>query len=415
MTAVTRARLRRKPAKVPKRAPREGWARLWPVIQVAFALAVFGSALLAVMPPQSYRLFQARLIASEGSAWVWLAAFLALTTARPGRRGAIVALMAIISMALTTLPVLRASASSTTLGDAFGRAFGPLPVRGPAASSRRSPVVLADLFGGLGLPEMQPRTMVYATIDGQELLLDILTPPGAYRPSAPGVLMIHGGGWSGGARTEFGGLGRYLASRGYVVISMDYRLAPAWRFPAARDDVAVAVQTIEARAAEFGLDAQRLVLLGRSAGGQLALLHAYAAHDPAIRGVVSFYGPTDLVYGYEHPADPKIYDSTAALTRYIGGPLADQMPAYRAASPIEFARAQSPPTLLVHGVPDELVEVEQSRRLNRRLAELGVKHLLVELPWASHGCDVFLRGPCGQVSTFAVEQFLARVLAPPRN
>jgi len=415
VTAVTRAQLRRKPAKAPKRAPRGQWARLWPVVQVASAVAVLGSALLAVVPPQSYRLFQARLVASEGSAWVLVAAVLVLATARPGRRGAIVASMAVVSIAASSAPVLRASASTARLRDAIGQAFGPLPVPLPAAVSRRAPVVLTDLIRGLGLPDLQPRRMVYATIDGQELLLDILTPPGADRPAAPGVLIIHGGGWSGGARTEFGGLGRYLASRGYVVISMDYRLAPAWRFPAARDDVAAAVQTVEARAAEFGLDGRRLVLLGRSAGGQLALLHAYSSHDPAIRGVVSFYGPTDLVYGYEHPADPKIYDSTAVLTRYIGGPLVDHLPAYRAASPIECARAESPPTLLVHGVPDELVEVEQSRRLDRRLTKLGVAHLLVELPWASHGCDVFLRGPCGQVSTFAIEQFLARVLAPLRR
>jgi acetyl esterase/lipase len=409
VTPVTRARFRRKP---PKAARRGRGARLWPIVQIAFAVATLGSALLAVLPPQSYRLFQARLTASEGSAWVMIAALLALASARPGRRGAIVASMAVVSIAASSVPILRAYAAAATLRDDIAQALGPLPARLPAAMSRKAPVVLADLVGGVGLPEMQPRTMVYATIDGRELLLDILTPPGADRPPAPGVLVIHGGGWAGGARTEFSGLARYLASRGYVVISMDYRLAPVWRFPAARDDVASAVQAVEAHAGEFGMDPHRLALLGRSAGGQLALLHAYAAHDPAIRGVVSFYGPTDLVYGYEHPADLKVYDSTAVLTRYIGGPLADQVRAYRAASPIEFAGAQSPPTLLVHGVPDELVEVEQSRRLDRRLTELGVKHVLVELPWASHACDYFLRGPCGQVSTFAVEQFLARILAP---
>lgn len=257
--------------------------------------------------------------------------------------------------------------------------------------------------------------MVYETLDRAEYLLDIYTPPGGSGTPAPGVLVIHGGSWHGGTRTEFDGLSRYLAARGFVVISMDYRLAPAWTFPAQRDDVLAAVKAIETRAGEMGLDPDRLVLIGRSAGAQLALLHAYAAHDPAIKGVVSFYGPTDMVYGYEHPADPRIYDSTTVLTRYLGGALSDQMANYRAASPIDFAGPQSPPTLLIHGTPDELVEVEQSRRLDRRLTELGVTHLLVELPWASHGCDYFLRGPCGQVSTFAVEQFLARVLAEPRK
>ena len=414
MRHVTKARLRRTPAaaRSGRARPGSGWARVRATIQVTFALAVLGAALLAVLPPQSYRHFEARLVASEGSVWVLLAAFLALATARPGRRGAAVALMAIAAMAVTSVPVLRGYAAAASLRDDIARAFGPLPGRLPAAMSRRAPIVFADLVGGLGLAELQPRTMVYATIDRSELLLDIYTPPGGDRAPAPGVVVIHGGGWHGGDRTEFDGLSRYLAARGYVVVSMDYRLAPVWRFPAQRDDLATAMTAIETRAGEMGLDPTRLVLLGRSAGAQLALLHAYATHDPAIKGVVSFYGITDMVYGYENPADAKIYDSREVMREYIGGPLAAHVAAYRASSPFESAGATSPPTLLIHGAADALVEAEQSRRLDRRLSEIGAKHLLVELPGASHGCDYFLRGPCGQVSTFAVEQFLARVLAP---
>ena len=229
------------------------------------------------------------------------------------------------------------------------------------------------------------------------------------------MLVIHGGGWSGGARSEFSGLSRYLAARGYVVASLDYRLAPRWPYPAAPDDVAAAIAALKAHAPDIRLDVARLVLLGRSAGAQLALLAGYTSHDPAVRGVVAFYGPTDLAYGYEHPAPIKVFDSNAALERFLGGSLAERTQTYHDASPYAFVSAGTPPTLMIHGEVDELVEIEQSRRLERRLTELKVPHLLVELPWASHGCDYFLRGPCGQISTFAVEEFLARILPIPAS
>jgi acetyl esterase/lipase len=71
----------------------------------------------------------------------------------------------------------------------------------------------------------------------------------------------------------------------------------------------------------------------------------------------------------------------------------------------------TPPTLLVHGRKDEIVWVEQSRRLDARLAEASRPRFLLELPWATHGCDFTLAGPCGQLTTYAVERFLAAVTA----
>ena len=97
-------------------------------------------------------------------------------------------------------------------------------------------------------------------------------------------------------------LNAYLAARDYVVVSINYRLAPKWKFPAGRDDVLAAIAYLKVYGREFGVDATRLALLGRSAGGQLALLAAYTAGEPAIRGVVSVYGPTDLKFGYDRPA-----------------------------------------------------------------------------------------------------------------
>jgi hypothetical protein len=78
-------------------------------------------------------------------------------------------------------------------------------------------------------------------------------------------------------------------------------------------DVGHALDFLKANAVRFDIDATRIVLLGRSAGGQIALSAAYGLRNPAIRGVVSFYGPTDLVWGYQHPSRRWVLNSTRAL------------------------------------------------------------------------------------------------------
>ncbi len=132
-----------------------------------------------------------------------------------------------------------------------------------------------------------------------------------------------------------------------------------------------------------------------------------------VRGVIALYPPTDLVWSWDHPTNPRVLDTPGVLRDFLGGSPAERPDAYRAASPLGLATASAPPTLLVHGGRDELVFARQSQRLAERLAELRVPHLLVELPWATHGCDANLDGPSGQLLTFSVERFLAAV-APPR-
>jgi acetyl esterase/lipase len=224
--------------------------------------------------------------------------------------------------------------------------------------------------------------------------------------------VINGGGWQSGDSREFAALNGYLAARDYLVFSINYRLAPKWKFPAGRDDVLSSIAYVKVYAKELGLDPSRLALLGRSAGGQLALLAAYTANEPSIRGVISVYGPTDLQYGYEHPASKRLVDTRGVLEAYLGGSPAKADDVYFAASPINFVNPASPPTLLIHGMHDGHVSPEESARLEARLAKSNVKHLFLRLPWATHGCDWSFSGPCGQVTTYAVEQFLDRVMKP---
>jgi len=210
-------------------------------------------------------------------------------------------------------------------------------------------------------------------------------------------------------RTDLAPLNRYLAARGFGVAAISYRLAPDHPHPAASEDVSAAIAYLKTNAGKFGIDPSRMVLIGRSAGGQLALLEAYRGNDPAIRGVVGFYAPSDQKYGYDHPSKPRVFDSRGILEGFLGGTPATVPEAYASSSPINYVGSHTIPTLLIHGTRDELVFPAQSQRLAERLAAAGRQHLYLEIPWGRHGCDFNFSGPCGQMSTYAIERFLAAV------
>src|SRR5262249_13532576 len=158
-----------------------------------------------------------------------------------------------------------------------------------------------------------------------------------------------------------------------------------------------AIAYLKVHAAELGIDPTRMALLGRASGGQLALLSAYTAGEPSIRGVVSLYGPSDLRFEYDHPVSKQLLDTRAALENYLGGSPTKAEGQYYAASPINFVTASAPPTLLIHGLRDQHVKAEETERLDAKLKQVGVKHYFLRLPWATHGCDWSLHGPCGQI------------------
>ncbi|MBM4133820.1 MAG: alpha/beta hydrolase [Nitrospira sp.] len=326
-----------------------------------------------------------------------------------GRLGRVLALAGAV---LLLSPLLRALLVAEQLEQDLAAALplSPAPSSGRGVvSAGRQPLQFTHLLAGVAQEPVQHSSLVYAAPAGEPLRLDLYRSANLSSP-APAVIVIHGGSWQSGDRGQLADLNRHLASRGYVVAAVGYRFAPRWPFPAARDDVRAAVSFLQTHASDLGLDPQRIVLLGRSAGGQLALLVAYTAGDPAIRGAIAFYAPADLRYSYEHPGNPLVLDSRGVLTAYLGGSPEERPEAYAAASPLNFVGAGTPPTLLIHGERDELVKPIQSERLAARLAHAGRSLFLLRLPWATHGCDINFSGPCGQLSTYVVERFLAAVV-----
>ena len=159
---------------------------------------------------------------------------------------------------------------------------------------------------------------------------------------------------------------------------------------------------------EWSLDMDRVALLGRSAGGQIALA---AAHDAqplsGIKGVIVFYAPNDLFFSWRVPGPKRVIDSRRLLRQYLGGSPAEVSERFTQASPLLRAGARSPATLMIHGGRDELVWSIHENRLSEKLKAAGVAHYYLDLPWATHGCDYNFSGPCGQISTYAIERFLA--------
>lgn len=368
---------------------------------ILFALTLAGVAVFTVAPVPKRVPWQLGLLAGEyGYRLAGLPVLLALVT---WVAADCVGTMEVVTWALCAL--------------ASGLLF--LPVAVARALSRKVRAELADVFGPVAGPgaefslrrlwaraprELEPHTFEIAP----GLPVDFF-PAATTAGRAPCVVLIHGGGWDAGDRKQMPELSFWLARRGIAVAAVSYRLAPQNTWPAPREDVLSALAWLKARASELAIDPLQLVLIGRSAGGQIALAAAYTADDPAIRGVVGLYAPSDLVFGYEHAEEDDAIKSPTLMRQYLGGTPANARSAYESASALNFVNAATPPTLLLHGKLDRLVWHRHSERLAAKLHEAEVPYAFVSLPWATHAFDYHLNGPGGQITTLTVEWFVKAV------
>lgn len=302
-------------------------------------------------------------------------------------------------------------------------AFGLLikPVVEAAMLGQRLPARLETAFGPARIdqPAFSPGRLFFrrppvATVTTHEyapgLRLDLRRPAETAGP-APVVIVIHGGGWDGGDRNEVTGFNDWLVTQGWAVAAIDYRLAPAHPWPAQREDVQAAIAWLKDNGAELGLEANRLVLFGRSAGGQIASAVGYGTRDPAIRGVIALYAPFDMEFAWSVSREDDALNSLNLMRQFLGGPPDEsRREVYRSASAQDLLQpGRTPPTLLLHGSLDTLVWRRHSERLAARLAEAGVPHTFIELPWAVHAFEYNPHGPGGQITTFACAWFLHRL------
>lgn len=230
--------------------------------------------------------------------------------------------------------------------------------------------------------------------DAKENVLDLYLP--STGENHPVVLLIHGGGWTGGSRTSKReiSVAEGLAAEGFAVASIDYRLAPKYQWPTQLSDIHAALKFLADHAGEYKLDMSRLALFGGSAGGHLALMTAYTQEEnpglPKIRAVVAFYPITDLrtrrktdKFGVSSDA---LNDGTAL--KLLGCSREADPERWKQASPASHVQPSVPPTFLAHGQKDQTVNWEQSAELADLLEKARVPHEFILIKDAGHTFDL---------------------------
>jgi acetyl esterase/lipase len=234
------------------------------------------------------------------------------------------------------------------------------------------------------LSESIIKNVAYGSDAAQKM--DIYLPAGRTSSATKIMVLIHGGGWTAGDKSEFDPYISQLKQRlpGYAIFNINYRLANnnTNRFPAQENDIKAAIDFIAARLAEYHVS-ENLVLMGFSAGGHLALLQGYKHTSPIKpRAVISFFGPTDLVDMYNNPVS--MY-APLLLEALIGSKPTQDLNAYQQSSPTFFVGSLTAPTMLLHGGKDDLVSYTQSELLRDKLKAAGVVNQYIFYPNEGHG------------------------------
>jgi acetyl esterase/lipase len=329
--------------------------------------------------------------------------------------------------------------------------------------SQRRARMVGHLWAGRLPTVPQPRLhqdVVFATMPGtgRKLLCDVWQPPAEVPPSGLAVVYLHGGAWCAldkdfATRPLF----RHLAAQGHVIVDVAYRVFPETDLPGMVADTKRALVWVKHHAADLQVRPDRIVVAGGSAGGHLALLAAYApddptltpaelaGSDPSVCGVVSLYGQADPAAHYYHtsqqkicrPDDPqpdwdappppwmarlfgpdasrlKLHLAPAGRLDWLVGGTPSQVPdRYAQLSPLHHVHRGCPPTLLVHGLHDEMAPVAAMRQLHRRLEQAGVSVTGVYLPHTDHAFDLLAAAwsPPARAAIHVLERFLAVLAA----
>lgn len=373
-----------------------------------------------VVPAPSYKFFEVAVGASEWSLW-----FGALGLAGVG--------LSLLALAAGSRWPAWAALSLGAVAVALAM-IPPLDAWRVARENKLELSLRQYLFGTPENPTVivERTSETFATVAGQALKLDVYSARAkAETRKLPAIVVVHGGSWSAGERSDYPQWNEWLAGQGYVVFDIDYRLAPQPNWQTATGDVKCAVGWVKANAERYGVDAARIALLGRSAGGHLALLAAYStgeaalasscvaaattttAPDLSVRAVVSLYAPTNLKWGFEHPANERVLDGPGKIREFIGGTPESAAEACTLASATSHVNADTPPTLLFHGGRDQLVRDENMRLLADKLRLQNIPHRAVLIPYAQHAFDYNFDGWGSQLARQFISQFLRTHLEKP--
>lgn len=309
-----------------------------------------------------------------------------------------------------------ATAATALLGG-FHTELHPVTPEEPGAT--RSELVTTDIVGIRTFDRPDGITVdtdvVYGTqADGALLTLDVCSPAagaGSAIAPRPAVISIHGGSWARGDKgnSDWRAVCTWLASEGFVAYSVNYRLVPDALFPAAIDDVGLAVEWMRQpdNATQYGIDPDRIGAFGGSAGGNLAALLGARGSGSLTEGarvaaVAELSGPTDL--GYEALV---VGAAPAGVQRivqsYLGCASLANCPQSVAASPLHELDPSDPP-VFIGASSDEFIPLAQSTGYTARLDQLAIPHELVTVPGTLHSIGILDAGMRTKVAAFLHRQ-----------
>ena len=281
------------------------------------------------------------------------------------------------------------------------------------------------------------RDVPFWTIPGtdRQLLCDIWRPANN-KTSGLAYIFLHGSAWAIGDKNMFtGSFFCHLAAQGHTVMDISYRLIPEVEVNGMVGDAKRAVAWMKANAEQYGVDPEKVVLGGGSAGAHIALLAGYTPEKPdltpqelngadlSVCGLLTYYPPTDLAAGSRRynnerkppvpvgtkpdPKNPMLY--AGRLDILLNGYPEDVPDMYRMANPTTHVDPRSPPTLSLRGDRDCLNPKEGNEELHAKLVESGVPAIDVVFPWTEHGFDLAVPqvNPAAQSALYDVDRFLA--------
>lgn len=250
------------------------------------------------------------------------------------------------------------------------------------AASWTSPVSAEPVFE-------TKRGVVYAQRGDLALKADVYVP--AQEGTFPGVLVVHGGAWAAGERTQLRSIAELLAANGYTAVAISYRLAPQHLFPAQLEDCQDAIRWMREQATQYKIDPTRIGGFGYSAGGHLVTLlgtlsdetDAPRAEAAAEKREVS--ARLQAVVAGGAPCDFRVLPAHSRMLAYwLGGSRAEKPEVYTLASPANFVSRDDPPMFFYHGDEDSLVPLLSPMAMNVLLKLAGVPSQVYTIAGAGH-------------------------------
>jgi len=288
-----------------------------------------------------------------------------------------------------------------SLVDSLGEEYVDRPGERPTQVDLRTPWRKLLLPFSRRNPRVRVDRNIPYTDAGRRGMLDVYRPAGRDLVGAPVLIEVHGGGWTMGSKDEQGiPLMQRMAERGWLCVSVNYRLAPRDPFPAQIIDVKKAIAWVKEHAEEYGGDPSYVVLTGGSAGGHLTSLAALTPNDPEyqpgfegadtrVQAAVPFYGV------YDFAGATGLRNALLMRDRYLAPKIvqrswAEHPEVFEHGSPILRVTPDAPDFFVLHGARDSLVDVEQARLFVAALRETSKNSVAyAEFPGTQHGFDIF--------------------------